>query len=135
MRIVSIWGDRVRGTIARQLKHIKHWKVSNKGYDACPYEGEATWCIDLPYEVKGRVYLHGSTGIDYSHLGNWCRFRQGQVIVCENVGATWLDFLPLKDTNQPDEGSAQPRWHGFVLCPARQTSRRADARVSPVATR
>ena len=28
-------------------------------------------------------------------FGEWCRARQGQVIACENVGATWLPFEPL----------------------------------------
>ncbi len=108
----SFWGDRVRETIASQLEHIKHWKVYNKGYDACPYEGEATWFIDPPYEVKGRFYLHGSGGIDYSHLGSWCKVRQGQVIVCENEGATWLDFQPLEATKTTRRGqrSAEVAW-------------------------
>ena len=30
---------------------------------------------------------------EYDRLGRWCRARIGQVIVCENVGATWFAIL------------------------------------------
>ena len=35
--------------------------------------------------------------IDFPALGEWCRTRSGQVMVCENVGATWLPFTPFRD--------------------------------------
>ncbi len=91
----SFWGDRVRETIARQVKAIQHWKIHNCDYSECPVSGEATWFIDPPYQVAGRHYRFGSEQLDYARLAKWCRSRPGQVIVCENEGADWLPFRPL----------------------------------------
>ena len=33
--------------------------------------------------------------MDFTSLGEWCLERQGQLIVCENEGADWLQFQPL----------------------------------------
>lgn len=85
------WGTRVRERIAGQLKHIRHWNLIQGTYEAAP-DDEATWFIDPPYQVAGKHYRHGSKGIDYRKLGEWCMARKGQVIVCENDGATWLPF-------------------------------------------
>jgi hypothetical protein len=59
-----------------------------------PDQGPATWFVDPPYEVAGRAYRFHD--IDYAHLGDWCRSRSGQVIVCENAGANWLPFRPFR---------------------------------------
>lgn len=93
----SFWGDRVRQTIARQVDLIRHWKVYCCSYEICPAFGPATWFIDPPYQVAGQHYRHGAAGLDYTSLGQWCRNRSGQVIVCENQGADWLPFAPLAD--------------------------------------
>lgn len=53
---------------------------------------EATWHIDPPYQHQGSPYHHGSEGIDYRFLANWCMSRQGQVMVCEAEPADWLPF-------------------------------------------
>ncbi len=45
--------------------------------------------------VWGVTYDFGSGAIDFPALGDWCRGRQGQVIVCENDGADWLPFTPF----------------------------------------
>jgi hypothetical protein len=55
---------------------------------------ECTWFIDPPYVDAGKNYPCGSKDINYDHLAAWCRSRKGQVIVCENEGATWLPFEP-----------------------------------------
>jgi hypothetical protein len=34
--------------------------------------------------------------INYNDLAIWCKSRNGQVIVCENGDANWLDFKPIK---------------------------------------
>lgn len=91
----SFWGERVRNTIASQVDFIRHWEVHNSGYIECPTDLEATWFIDPPYQVAGRHYRFGSEIIDYGALGEWCRARPGQVIVCENEGADWLPFQQL----------------------------------------
>ena len=46
----------------------------------------------------------------------WCRTRQGQVIACENVGATWLPFEPLRDfqSARPGGVSREAVWLGGV---------------------
>lgn len=61
-------------------------------YETSP-DVPATWFVDPPYAGAGRHYRCAE--IDYPRLGGWCRARQGQTIVCENVGATWLPFSPF----------------------------------------
>lgn len=94
----SFWGERVRETIASQLDNIRHWRVYNCSYDQCPVSRAATWFVDPPYQHAGRHYRFGSDKIDYAKLAAWCKARQGQVIVCENSGASWLPFRNLADT-------------------------------------
>lgn len=95
------WGDGVRARLAAQLRHIRHWRVIEASYSAvwtdpglpgCEVlpRREATWFVDPPYEGKGHHYRGGLP--DFGHLGEWCTRRWGQVIVCENEGATWLPF-------------------------------------------
>ncbi len=55
----------------------------------------ATWFVDPPYQNVARGY--GRRTIDYTELGDWCRSRLGQVIVCEQEGADWLPFHPLAE--------------------------------------
>lgn len=92
------WGSRVKETIATQLPAIRHWEIHNKGFEQCQFSGEATWFIDPPYKNAGVHYRYGSKMMDYAHLADWCRTRRGQVMVCENEGAGWLDFKPLAQT-------------------------------------
>ena len=88
------WGERIRERVASQVESIRHWTISQASYVDIPDQGPATWFIDPPYEVAGRAYKFHS--IDYPALGEWCRSRSGQVIVCENAGATWLPFVPFR---------------------------------------
>lgn len=90
------WGQRVRERIAGQLEAIRHWTLIVGEYYFAP-NLRATWFIDPPYHIAGKHYRFGSKKLDYAHLGEWCKQRQGQVIVCENVGATWLPFRPWRD--------------------------------------
>ncbi len=41
----------------------------------------------------GAAYVENK--IDFKHLAQWNRSRNGQVIVCENTKATWMDFKPM----------------------------------------
>jgi hypothetical protein len=102
----------VRETIASQVASIRHWRIFNKSYEECPYIGEATWFIDPPYEKAGQHYRFGSKQIDYEALASWSRERRGQVIVCENKGATWLPFRKLADvkTTRADRRSIEVYW-------------------------
>jgi site-specific DNA-adenine methylase len=85
------WGNKIKYRIARQLKYIRHWKVTNDSYENVPdYKG--TWFIDPPYSATGGKYVHNQFKINYTDLGNYCMSRRGQVIVCERTGANWLPF-------------------------------------------
>jgi site-specific DNA-adenine methylase len=64
---------------------------------------ENTWFIDPPYQItdkNGSVFQNGDgyskkcnvSNIEFEKLGDWCRGRNGQVIVCEKEGANWLPF-------------------------------------------
>lgn len=92
-RLETYWGAGVRERIARQVEHIRHWQVFHASYVDAP-DVRATWFVDPPYSgTPGRRYTHSE--VDYTALGAWCRARSGQVIVCENVGADWLPFVPF----------------------------------------
>lgn len=94
----SYWGEVVRQRIANQVDKIRHWKVLLEGYEAIGEIAEPlTWFVDPPYEKAGTHYTYGSDRIDYAHLGRWCQSLKGQVLVCENDGASWLPFQPWRD--------------------------------------
>lgn len=69
----------------------------------------STWFIDPPYQPpvepvstsspRGKGYAAGcdNRAIDYKDLALWAQARQGQVIVCEQEGATWLPFVRLAE--------------------------------------
>lgn len=80
--------------IAENLYKIKHWNIELKSFD-CVTNQVATWFIDPPYQDKGKYYKHGSKNIDFEFLSAWCQERFGQVIVCEDINATWLPFVSL----------------------------------------
>lgn len=107
-RVNSYWGEGVKKRIARQLPFIRHWQVKNTSYEQIENR-EASWFIDPPYQVSGRRYRFSK--IDYEHLAQWCRERQGQVTVCEQEGATWLPFVPFRTIKAMEgkKGSKQSR--------------------------
>lgn len=88
------WSERVRARIVAQQFRIRHWTVEHGSY-ADLDNPDATWFVDPPYELAGRHYRHGSDGIDYTHLAQWCQSRAGQVIACEADAASWLPFEHL----------------------------------------
>jgi site-specific DNA-adenine methylase len=79
---------------AAQVEHIRHWRIIEGDYREATGV-PATWFVDPPYQVAGKSYKFGSDQIDYASLAKWCKSRNGQVIVCENDGATWLPFEPF----------------------------------------
>lgn len=93
----SWWTAENRERLARLSECVSHWTVVCGDYTRAP-DIEATWFIDPPYQVAGKHYKNGSSGVDYPDLGDWCQNRLGQVIVCENVGADWLPFRPFRKT-------------------------------------
>lgn len=80
--------------IASDLHKIRHWNILLGSYDKIP-NGPATWFIDPPYQVGGHKYRHSNKKLDYQKLSQYCKSREGQVIVCENAKANWLPFQPF----------------------------------------
>lgn len=108
------WGEKVRSKIAIVADSVGHWTIEQGDYKDSP-DIEATWFIDPPYIGQGHRYPHGSRGIDYDELAEWCRSRKGQVIVCEQTGADWLPFEHFRSirSNQANSGrnfSAEAIW-------------------------
>lgn len=81
--------------IIRDLHKIKHWTIKHGSFEELQNE-EATWFIDPPYQFGGNYYIVNNKSIDYRQLGEWCKGRNGQIIVCENSKADWMDFKELK---------------------------------------
>lgn len=98
------WNARYRDRIAAQVSRIRHWRIMQAPYADAPAV-KATWFVDPPYENAGRHYRRGSSGIDYAHLSLWCHTRFGQVIACENAGASWLPFRPWRDVRGNQSGT------------------------------
>lgn len=72
---------------------VAEWRITHRSYLRIPNQ-PATWFIDPPYNnAAGQRYRHSD--LNYEQLADWCVSRLGQVIVCENAGATWLPFRPL----------------------------------------
>lgn len=88
----DVWNGETRERLAKQVALIKHWRIVEGSYEDAP-DIEATWFVDPPYQQMGRHYRHHD--IDYARLADWVRSRRGLVIACENVGATWLPFVPF----------------------------------------
>lgn len=93
------WG-RHKKYLIDNIHKVNHWKIYNKSY--VDIENiEATWFIDPPYKYGGEYY-HSSTNnshINYNELAEWCKNRNGQIIVCENSKADWMDFKPIAKLN------------------------------------
>lgn len=83
--------------IAKNLHKIRNWTIRQGCYTDLENES-ATWFIDPPYQFGGEYqYRHGSKKINFADLSEWCKSRNGQVIVCENTKADWMEFRPMKN--------------------------------------
>lgn len=109
----SGWSWKVRQRVASQVDHIRHWRVIEGEYHDAP-DVMGTWFVDPPYSTPaGMCYKEQPES--FAALGEWCRSRQGQVIVCEQEGADWLPFEPhhsarsLPSPNRPKR-SAEVAW-------------------------
>lgn len=80
--------------IIENLHKIRHWEIKLGSYDELE-NVEATWFIDPPYQFGGHEYKCSNKNIDFPKLAEWCKNRNGQVIVCENTKADWLPFKPM----------------------------------------
>ncbi len=95
--------------VSENLYKIKHWEFKCCSYDEIPNQS-ATWFIDPPYEFGGHIYKHSNKEIDFNKLGEWCRHRIGQTIVCENTKATWMDFKPMKQFKGQSHKTTEAIW-------------------------
>lgn len=111
-RVITPWmreqWPTVKARIKRTLPHLHKFQLSLGDWWQAP-EMDATWFIDPPYQsivsTAGSEYRHSE--IDYPKLGDWCRTRPGQVIVCEQSPASWLPFQPLaRQVNGAATGSS-----------------------------
>lgn len=89
------WTEKNRKKLSEDVLKVKHWEIINDVYQSSP-DIEATWYIDPPYQGNGgQYYRFGNKDFDYLELKNWIMERKGQIIVCENSEADWMDFKPL----------------------------------------
>ena len=80
--------------IAKNLWKIKHWKFLWSSYEEILNQ-KATWFIDPPYQFGGHCYKESNKKLNFQDLAGWSQSRDGQVIVCENTKADWMNFKPL----------------------------------------
>jgi hypothetical protein len=95
--------------ISKNLFKIKHWEIIHGDYSMLSNEN-ATWFIDPPYIGAGYCYKESSKNIDYGHLSDWCKSRNGQVIVCENYSAKWLPFKKIKSFKGANSTNDEAIW-------------------------
>lgn len=95
--------------ISGELWKIRHWKIIEATYTASPVM-ECTWFIDPPYEFGGQAYPMSNKHIDFNFLAQWCRQQYGQVIVCENTKAKWMDFAPMIKQRGSVASSTEAIW-------------------------
>ena len=92
--------NRHKSFLIENLHKVKHWKITNKSYDELK-NLKATYFIDPPYQFGGEYYHSASSNkhLNYDDLAKWCLSRKGEIIVCENNKADWLNFKPLTVLN------------------------------------
>lgn len=89
------WNENFVERLEFWLPRIRHWQVRHGSYADLP-DVTATYFVDPPYQnAAGTKYKESS--VDYAHLAQWCQSRRGQVMACDNAGATWMPFVSLTD--------------------------------------
>ncbi|HBD93003.1 MAG TPA: hypothetical protein DC057_02395 [Spirochaetia bacterium] len=99
--------NRDKKYISENLYKIKHWQIVQDDYRNLKNE-IATWFIDAPYQFQ-KLYVHNK--IDYNSLKDYCLSRNGQVIVCENSSANWMDFTPLVKLSGQRTKTLEVMWY------------------------
>lgn len=102
--------NRMKIDIANNLYKVRHWEVVCGDY-SCVANIKATWYIDPPYKFGGQYYRMNNKSIDYDKLSTWCLDRKGQVIVCENTKADWMNFEPLVLLNGQLHKTTEAIWY------------------------
>jgi len=88
-----VWGPAVKRRIMSQKPNITRWSIDCMSWDSIP-DQDAHWHVDPPYNNSAGS-RYPQSDVDYTALSEWCQNLQGNVDVCENVGATWMPFEPL----------------------------------------
>jgi site-specific DNA-adenine methylase len=99
--------------IKSQLFKIKHWVILLGSYDDLPND-EQTWFIDPPYQFGGNEYKESNKQLNFVDLAEWCKSRNGQIIVCENTKANWLPFLPMIDMMGSVHKTTEAIWSNIL---------------------
>ena len=108
IRNFNSWNkDKIR--IAKELHKIRHWKIMQCDYSQLENE-TATWFIDPPYQFGGELYKVSATELNFQELGEWCKSRSGQIIVCENTKADWLPFYPMREMTGSVHKTTEAIW-------------------------
>ena len=114
--IVTKWGGnngywkKTKENIAENLYKISHWKICLGSYNQIKNKS-ATWFIDPPYQFGGENYVYSNKSIDFDELLKWCKSREGQIIVCENSKANWIDTIPLKSVFGQNHTTTEAMWY------------------------
>lgn len=110
-KIVQMFSDipLAKRNIIENLHKIKHWEIRQGSYDEIENQN-CTWFIDPPYQFGGEHYRESATKINFNHLGEWCKSREGQTIVCENTKANWLNFKPVIEFNGAYDKTTEAIW-------------------------
>ncbi len=98
--------------IAGNLYKIKHWQIISGSYKNIANQ-KATWFIDPPYQHGGYVYKENNNDWNYSELAEWCKTRIGHTIVCENMKADWLPFVPLHKMKGSIHTTTEAVWSNY----------------------
>ena len=104
--------ERDKRRIASNLHKIRHWRFVHGEYD-CLDNLDATWFIDPPYQHGGQWYKASVSNkhIDFLKLAEWSKSRNGQVMVCENSKADWMDFKFLSDLSGSKHKTKEVLWY------------------------
>lgn len=108
------WSPKRRFAMAKLCSKVKHWRCEQLDWvgllNHSLRDGPATYFVDPPYQ-EARLNRYGTPKLDYVELAKVCRALPGQVIVCEQLGATWLPFRPLYEvTSALFERSTEVVW-------------------------
>jgi len=104
--------DKIR--IANDLYKIKHWKIYLKSYKEIDTNILATWFVDPPYQYGGDKYVFNNKKMNYNELSEWCKSLNGQIIVCENSKADWMNFEPLASLTGQKHITKEVVWYSKI---------------------
>jgi hypothetical protein len=102
----GMWGPDTVESLCLSVPRIRHWLVVCGDYQTL-LNTPGTWFLDPPYQKVPASYRRDldCNTIDFQHLAHWARERQGQVIVCEQAGADWLEFREFRDLKAGTAGT------------------------------